>query len=260
MPRQPYDVRKIVDALKHPRPDLRLLSAHRGLRGNGRPENVAAEAGLEIVELDLHITTDNQVSVYNPFLGTGQSPGGRIRRWHGSIEDVRLKDDHGRVTLQFIKVHEIDMVLFMDFKDERAIPYAYEVIKQAKNARGVPAMGALFGMGAMLTSEWCVWKLQVDLFPTAEALEREAWVQDALANGGLVHIPVWESRMVNDVDPLVSFPSFNAAPYSIGIEVNLMGPNGNLQKLLDIARKEVSGCIGTFMTMGDLFKPDGKIE
>ena len=30
--RQPYDVKKIIDAFRHPRDDLTMLCAHRGLR------------------------------------------------------------------------------------------------------------------------------------------------------------------------------------------------------------------------------------
>lgn len=30
--RQPYDVHKIIDAFRHPRDDLTILCAHRGLR------------------------------------------------------------------------------------------------------------------------------------------------------------------------------------------------------------------------------------
>ena len=79
--RQPYDVRKIIDAFKNPHDDLTILCAHRGLksvgpmriknstdestsRWNGTAENSrdayfrASEAGLECIETDIHLSKD----------------------------------------------------------------------------------------------------------------------------------------------------------------------------------------------------------
>jgi glycerophosphoryl diester phosphodiesterase len=98
--RQPYDVRKIVQALKEPHDDLTLLCAHRGLRWNGTAENSreaffrASEAGLECIEADINISADGQLpvihhgglgrttnigdftgkAVYNPYTGEGYNP------------------------------------------------------------------------------------------------------------------------------------------------------------------------------------------
>lgn len=38
--KRPYDVRKVVAHLRSPSPDFFLISAHRGARWNGVPENV----------------------------------------------------------------------------------------------------------------------------------------------------------------------------------------------------------------------------
>ncbi|KIX08191.1 uncharacterized protein Z518_02847 [Rhinocladiella mackenziei CBS 650.93] len=79
--RQPYDVRKVIQAFRQPHEDLVVLCAHRGLRAlvllfflcnlnddstrwNGTTENSrdayfrASEAGVECIETDIHISLD----------------------------------------------------------------------------------------------------------------------------------------------------------------------------------------------------------
>lgn len=62
--KQPYDVRKIIQAFREPHDDLTILCAHRGLKWNGTAENSrdayfrASEAGLECIETDIHISAD----------------------------------------------------------------------------------------------------------------------------------------------------------------------------------------------------------
>jgi len=68
---QVTNVYKVVDALRHPFPDLRLVAAHRGLWGlknpNNLPENSiravqnAADNGFEMAEIDLKETQDGTV-------------------------------------------------------------------------------------------------------------------------------------------------------------------------------------------------------
>lgn len=50
--RQPYDVRKIVDQIRRPRPDIQLVAAHRGLRWNGVAENVSRDADEYNLQLE----------------------------------------------------------------------------------------------------------------------------------------------------------------------------------------------------------------
>lgn len=98
--KQPYDVRKIIQAFREPHDDLTILCAHRGLKWNGTAENSrdayfrASEAGLECIETDIHISADGALplihdsglgrttnigeqtgqAAYNSFTGQGYDP------------------------------------------------------------------------------------------------------------------------------------------------------------------------------------------
>ena len=120
-----YDVRKIMQTLRWPRPDLVNVIAHRGLRLlGGSTENsltavaAAAKAGYEGVELDIRSTKDGQVvafhddglgrltniptpqgqTVYNPFTGEGYNPLVRDVAWKGFMDSLYLRDDWGNET------------------------------------------------------------------------------------------------------------------------------------------------------------------
>ena len=120
-----YDVRKIVETLKHPKPDLINIFAHRGLRLlKGTTENslsavdFAAKEGYEGIEIDIRLTKDGEVVVlhdsglgrvtniqppvgeehYNPFMGKGYNPLVCETAWHGVMEHFKLRDHNGDVT------------------------------------------------------------------------------------------------------------------------------------------------------------------
>ncbi len=71
-----FDAVKTIEAMQHPHPDLVIMSAHRGLHSvpgdpttvPGVPENslasvaAAAQAGLEVLELDAKQTSDGQIT------------------------------------------------------------------------------------------------------------------------------------------------------------------------------------------------------
>ena len=119
-----YDVHKIIDAFRHPHPDLLNIVAHRGLRCVPRAiENScsaissAAAAGWEAVEIDIRHTKDHRVlvwhdeglgrvsniqppdgeEIYNPFTGTGYNPLVKDTDW-ADIEQLSLRDAMGNVT------------------------------------------------------------------------------------------------------------------------------------------------------------------
>ncbi|GAB7325573.1 hypothetical protein MBLNU13_g09570t1 [Cladosporium sp. NU13] len=157
--RQPYDVRKIVQALKQPHDDLTLLCAHRRLRWNGTAENSreaffrASEAGLECIEADIDISADGQLPVihygglgrttdigeltgqatYNPYTGKGYKPVVKDLNFTGpdGIEKLRLRDDQGRVKdehvstlpqmVDYIRDSGMNVVLALDFEDQDAV-------------------------------------------------------------------------------------------------------------------------------------------
>ncbi|KAI8307647.1 hypothetical protein K4K61_003400 [Colletotrichum sp. SAR11_59] len=182
--RQPYDVRKIIDAFRHSHDDLTILCAHRRLKWNGTTENSrdayfrATEAGLECIETDIHLSLDGHLPMihdgglgrttdvgeqtgqpaYNPFTGQGYNPLVNEHNFTGFIENLHLRDEQGRVHVERVPtlpemVHSIyetgaNVVLQLDFKEQAAVEPAYWALKNLTNRAGVPA------------NEWCIYKLQ----------------------------------------------------------------------------------------------------
>lgn len=258
--RQPYDVRKIVQALKEPHDDLTLLCAHRGLRWNGTTENSreaffrASEAGLECIETDINFSADDQLPMihhgdlgrttdigkftglpaYNPFTGKGYNPAVKDLNFTGpdGIEQLHLRDDQGRVKdehvstlprmVEYIRDSGMNFVLALDFEDQDAVEPAYWALKNLTNQAGVPA------------NEWCIYKLPGDWYQTPEIFEALSWVQDAFRSGvQLAFIPVYDPRNAVKFDQLASMRKFAATNYTISAQINLKSVGGPVQSLLD---------------------------
>ena len=200
--RQPYDVRKIIQAFKEPHSDLTLLCAHRGLRWNGTAENSreaifrASKAGLECVETDINISDDGQLPVihhgglgrttdigdftgqdaHNPFTGKGYNPVVKDMNFTGpgGIEKLHLRDEQGCVKeehvstlpqmVEYIRDASIDVVLMLDFKVQEAVEPTYWILKNLTNNAGVPA------------NEWCIYNLTGTWYKTPEEFKALPWV------------------------------------------------------------------------------------
>ena len=239
---QPYDVRKIVQAFKYPHDDLKLLCAHRGLRWNGTAENSrdavfrASAAGIECVEMDISFSMDGKLPVihhgglgrttnigeftgqpaYNPYTGKGYNPEVRDLNFTGShgIEQLHLRDEQGRVVdehmstlpqmVEYIRDAGINVVVALDFKDQKAVEPAYWALKNLTNKAGVPA------------NEWCIYKLSSVWYPTPEVFEALPWVQDAFRSGvQLAFILTYDPRNVDKFDQLDSMRKFATTNYTI---------------------------------------------
>jgi glycerophosphoryl diester phosphodiesterase len=258
--RQPYDVRKIIQAFREPHEDLTILCAHRGLRWNGTSENSrdayfrASEAGLECIETDIHLSADGYLpmihdkglgrttdigeqtgqAAYNPYTGKGFNPEVSTINFTGpnGIERLRLRDDQGRVRdeyvpslpqmIESIRDSGMNVVLELDFKDQAAIEPAYWAMKNLANSAGVPA------------NEWCIYKLQSVWYKSPEEFESLPWVQDAFHSGiQLAFIPVYDPAYEDDFDQLASMRKFAATNYTISAEIELRSVDGPIQDLLD---------------------------
>ncbi|OQE17438.1 hypothetical protein PENFLA_c024G04869 [Penicillium flavigenum] len=283
--RQPYDVRKIIDAFRHPREDLTILCAHRGLRWNGTADNShdayfrASEAGLECIETDIRLSRDGYLpmihdtglgretdvgehtgqAAYNPFTGQGYNPPVIEQDYKGFIEELHLRDEGGRVrnenvpTLPSIvqQIHDsrLNVVLQLDFKDQDAVEPAYWQLKNLSNSAGVPA------------NEWCIYKLQAKWYKTPEEFEELSWVQDAFASGvQLAYIPVYGSDDEGQWDTLAGLQGFLKTNYTISAEIGLRSTDGPLQDLLDhiqgnVGADEAFRTAGTFFAIGDFVDP-----
>jgi glycerophosphoryl diester phosphodiesterase len=258
--RQPYDVRKIIQAFREPHEDLTILCAHRGLRWNGTSENSrdayfrASEAGLECIETDIHLSADGYLpmihdkglgrttdigeqtgqAAYNPYTGKGFNPEVSTINFTGpnGIERLRLRDDQSRVRdeyvpslpqmIESIRDSGMNVVLELDFKDQAAIEPAYWAMKNLANSAGVPA------------NEWCIYKLQSVWYKSPEEFESLPWVQDAFHSGiQLAFIPVYDPAYEDDFDQLASMRKFAATNYTISAEIELRSVDGPIQGLLD---------------------------
>ncbi|KAL4887611.1 PLC-like phosphodiesterase [Aspergillus karnatakaensis] len=283
--RQPYDVRKIVDAFRHPREDLTMLCAHRGLRWNGTADNShdayfrAAEAGIECIETDIRLSRDGYLpmihdgglgretdvgeytgqAAYNPYTGQGYNPPVAEHDYVGFMDQLHLRDEGGRVrgekvpTLPSIvqEIHDLklNVVLQLDFKDQDAVEVAYWQLKNLTNSAGVPA------------NEWCIYKLQAKWHKTPEEFEALPWVQDAFASGiQLAYIPVYNPDDVEEWDTLAGLKGFLETNYTISAEIELKSTDGPLQELLDHVQNDATKCdafrtAGTFFAIGDFVDP-----
>jgi hypothetical protein len=265
--KQPYDVRKIIQAFKDPHDDLTLLCAHRGLRWNGTSENSrdayfrASEVGIECIETDIHISADGQLPMihdgglgrttnigevtgqvaYNPFTGKGFDPKVKDFNFTGpnGIEQLRLRDEQGRVRdeyvpslpqmIESIRDSGMNVVLELDFKDKEAIEPSYWALKNLANRAGVPA------------NEWCIYKLQSVWYQTPEIFEALPWVQDAFKSGiQLAFIPVYDPGYEDDFDQLASMKQFATTNYTISAEIELRSVGGPTQNLLNEMKSDNS--------------------
>jgi hypothetical protein len=265
--RQPYDVRKIIQAFREPHEDLTILCAHRGLRWNGTSENSrdayfrASEAGLECIETDIRLSADGQLpmihdgglgrttdigeqtgqAAYNPYTGKGYNPDVSTLNFTGpdGIERLRLRDEQGRVRDEFvpslprmiesIRDSGMNVVLELDFKDQAAIEPAYWAMKNLANSAGVPA------------NEWCIYKLQSVWYQSPKEFEALPWVQDAFNSGiQLAFIPVYDPAYEDDFDQLASMRKFGATNYTISTEIELRSVGGPIQDLLDETKSDNS--------------------
>ncbi|WOO79839.1 putative protein y4eD [Vanrija pseudolonga] len=275
-------VHSILDLFRSPQPEL-LVSAHRGLRWDGVPENSAdavlnaARFGLLCIEVDLRLTSDGvpilfhdrlagratniaeylgRHDVYSPYSGDGYAPAINTLPW-SVVRQLNLKNEHGEITdahildfasfLDLIKAHGVDLIVFLDVKSKEAMPIAYEVMKSRTNARGVPA------------SDWCVWKPAVEFYPNPANLEAEPWFQHALATGKPQYIPVFEPSSARVMDVLAAAKAYATRPYTLALEVGLRSPTGPLRNLVDWAHG-AGIAMGWFGTLGDIHPADGREE
>ncbi|EKG10118.1 Glycerophosphoryl diester phosphodiesterase [Macrophomina phaseolina MS6] len=282
--RQPYDVKKIINAFRNPPDDLTILCAHRGLRWNGTADNSyesyfrAPEAGIECVETDIRLSLDGYLpmihdsglgretdvgeqtgkAAYNPFTGQGYSPKVSESNFSGFIENLHRRDELGRVRREQVatlpdmiqNIHEAktNVVLQLDFKDQAAVEPAYWALKNLTNAAGIPA------------NEWCIYKLQAEWYRSPEEFEALEWVQDAFASGiELAFIPVYQPGDVAEWDVLASLQSFAKTNYTISAEIELQSTGGALQHLNDYLDGDewdgVFNSRGIFFAIGDFADP-----
>jgi hypothetical protein len=274
--RQPYDVRKFIQALKHPHDDLTVLCAHRGLRWNGTAENSreaylrASDMGLECIETDIAFSADGHLpmihdsglgrttdigeqtgrAVYNPFTGEGYDPKVIDSNFTGpgGIENLHLREEQGRVVNEFVpslpqmieSIHNsgVNVVLQLDFKQKTALEPTYRALKNLSNRAGVPA------------NEWCIYKIQSTWYQSPEAFEALPWVQDAFASGiQLAVIPVYQTRYEKVFDQFASMRRFAATNYTISAEIGMGSKGGKLQKLLN----ETKSSSSSIRTAGALY-------
>ncbi|WRT64814.1 uncharacterized protein IL334_001750 [Kwoniella shivajii] len=280
------DVRKFVQAIQNPKEGGFILSAHRGCRWDGIPENSrssiknAVDKGMICVEIDIRLTSDNvpvlfhdptlgrctdiaefkgRDDPYSPFTGKGYSPLISETPWKGVIENLRLKEEHGEIckegvldfkaVFDYIEEEGLDIVLFMDIKCKEAIPIMYDILKDRKNAAGVSAL------------EWCVWKVFVHMYGHPDELANEPWWQEANKIGNPLYIPVyepWPTRQLSD--PLSSIKAFSHHSNVIALEIGLRAPGGFGQELLDYATSPECPIqsLGFFAALGDLWQWDHK--
>ncbi|KAK1856314.1 glycerophosphoryl diester phosphodiesterase [Colletotrichum chrysophilum] len=280
--RQPYDVRKIIDAFRHPHDDLTILCAHRGLKWNGTTENSrdayfrATEAGLECIETDIHLSLDGHLPMihdgglgrttdvgeqtgqpaYNPFTGQGYNPLVSEHNFTGFIANLHLRDEQGRVHVETVPtlpemVHSIyetgaNVVLQLDFKEQAAVEPAYWALKNLTNRAGVPA------------NEWCIYKLQAKWWKNPAEFEALEWVQDAFASGTqLAYIPVYNPEDEASWDTLTSLKEFASTNYTISAEIEVYSTGAPLQPLQDYivhngTEQDTFRTSGIFYAAGDL--------
>ncbi|WWC67899.1 uncharacterized protein I206_101817 [Kwoniella pini CBS 10737] len=280
------DVKEFVNRIKYPKKGDFLLSAHRGIRWEGIPENSrssiqkAVEQNVICVEIDIRLTSDNvpvlfhdptlgrttniaehlqKSEIYSPFTGKGYSPLIEQTPWKGCIEHLILKEEHGTICeegvldfasmLDFIEEQKLDIVIFMDIKVKEVMPFLREIMKDRRNASGVPAL------------EWCVWKVFVHMYGYPKELEEQPWWKEATKIGNPIYIPVYEPWPTRQVDnPLESIKAWSHHPNVIALEIGLRAPGGYMQDLLEYATS--SECprksIGFFASLGDLWVYDNK--
>lgn len=185
---------------------------------------------------------------YNPFTGKGYSPAVKDSDYKGFIEDLHLRDESGRVRdenvptlpsiVKRIKQSKLNVVLQLDFKDEKAVEVAYWQLKDLTNAAGVPA------------NEWCIYKLQAKWHKTPEEFEALPWVQDAFSNGiKLAYIPVYNPDDEREWDALGGLKAFAKTNYTISAEIGLRSAGAPLQDLMDYVQ---DGKAEGFSTTGNL--------
>ncbi|KAK1594240.1 PLC-like phosphodiesterase [Colletotrichum navitas] len=282
--RQPYDVRKIIDAFRHRHDDLTILCAHRGLRWNGTTENSrdayfrASEAGLECIETDIHLSRDGylpmvhdnglgrttdvgeqtQQPAYNPFTGKGYNPPIIQSNFKGFIEDLHLRDELGRVHIETVPtlpdmVHSIyetgvNVVLQLDFKDQAAVEPAYWALKNLTNRAGVPA------------NEWCIYKLQAKWWKNPAELESLGWVKDAFASGvQLAYIPVYNPEDETSWNTLESLREWAKTNYTISAEFEIYSTGAPLQNLQDYIILNAT-VTDSFSTSGIFYAPGDFVD
>ena len=227
-------------------------------RWNGTAENSrdsyfrAAEAGIECIETDIHISADGYLPMihdhglgrttdvgeqsgqpaYNPFTGMGYNPKIANRKFKGDIEKLPLRDEGGRVRaetvpsltdmINTIKELGLNVVLQLDFKDYAAIEPAYWALKNLTNAADVPA------------NEWCIYKLRAKWYKNTTEFESLPWVRDAFANNvRLAYIPVYLPQDSGRWDLMNGLKGFMMTNYTISAEFERYSDDWLLQDVFD---------------------------
>ncbi|WVF69973.1 hypothetical protein IAT40_004758 [Kwoniella sp. CBS 6097] len=225
------DVRQMIQAIKYPVKDSFLLSAHRGYRWDGVPENSrssirrAVAQGMICVEIDIRLTSDNvpvlfhdpsvgrvtniaehlgrdASEIYSPFTGKGYNPPISELPWKGLVENLKLKEEHGQIcgrsdegVLDFaslLDIIEYEKLEVVLFMDIKEKAAVPVLYELMKNRTNASGVPAL---------EWCVWKMFVHFYGMPEELEQEPWWQEANQIGRPVYIPVyepWPARQLAD--------------------------------------------------------------
>ncbi|GFZ51721.1 hypothetical protein JCM24511_09489 [Saitozyma sp. JCM 24511] len=246
-PNRRRGVEQVIARMRCPPPESFLVTAHRGLRWRGVPDNSiesiikASEAGLVCVEIDLRLTSDGHVVVfhddclgrstnvaehfertdlYSPFTGKGYNPRVEDLPWKGVVQKLKLKEEHGRISeegvldlqglLDFMESTHLDMVILLDLKDRATLDAAIA----SRDAE--PLLLPVYRPEACRKFD-ALASIKVDTFGYAQ-----------LAN-------------------VVSF------------EIGLRGPGGFLEDLVDFVRSDdcpVKG-MGFFASYGDFHPSDG---
>ncbi|KAK2063610.1 hypothetical protein LY76DRAFT_612862 [Colletotrichum caudatum] len=255
--RQPYDVRKIIDAFRHPHDELTILCAHRGLRWNGTTENSrdsyfrATEAGLECIGTDIHLSRDDVGEqtwqpAYNLFTGKGyHNLPAKQPNFKSFTENLHLRDKQGRVQIETVptlpdmvrSIHEsgANVLLQLDFKDQ---------LKNLTNRAGVPA------------NEWCIYKLQAKWWKNLAEFEALDWVQDAFTSGvQIAYIPVYNPEDETSWDTLESLKEWAKTNYTVSAESEIYSTGAPLQNLQDYITHNAIKTV-TFRTSGFFIPAD----
>ncbi|KAK2046459.1 hypothetical protein LZ31DRAFT_613994 [Colletotrichum somersetense] len=280
--RQPYDVRNIIDAFRHPHDDMSIRLTWS--RWNGTTENSrdsyfrATEAGLECIETDIHLSQDGYLPMihdnglgrttdvgeqtrqpaYNPFTGKGYNPPAKRTNFKGFIENLHLRDEQGRVHIETVptlpdmvrSIYEsgANVVLQLDFKDQAAVEPAYWALKNLTNRAGVPA------------NEWCIYKLQARWWKNPAEFEALDWVQDAFASSvQIAYIPVYNPEDETLWDTLESLKEWAKTNYTISAEFEIYSTGAPLQNLQDYIIHNATKT-DTFRTSGIFYAPGDFVD
>ncbi|KAF4552540.1 Hypothetical protein D9617_9g023280 [Elsinoe fawcettii] len=258
--RQPYDVRKIIDAFRHPHDDLVILCAHRGLRSvhtlfsdgssiskrwNGTAENSrdsyfrASHSSIECIETDLQLTSDGVlIMLHDDGPGrttdigeqshlpaynpfTGTGFNPRVDSLpYTNLSSLHLRDESGRVRGEHIPTLTDMVHMIRSSGLDVVLQLDFKTPSAVEPAYW--ALNNLTNAKGVPANEWCIYKLQAGWYPNATVFESLPWVKDAFASGTrLAYIPVYEPSDAGKWDMLAGWKSFEGTNYTVSAEVEM---------------------------------------